>query len=128
MTSFRASLRLHPGNPGRYLVTPSRRSAIHAERYRSQRFDLDADLVARVEPLGLDHAAEQHELAGMECPETVFGTGVCQPRQCLERMTHHQCAGSSAYIEAIDVGSAEQSLQIQSPPVAHRIAEHATRV
>jgi hypothetical protein len=51
----------------------------HVERNRSQRFDLDARPVAGFQPLGFDHAAEQHELAGMEGPEAVLRAGVCQP-------------------------------------------------
>ena len=53
---------------------------------------------------------------------------VCQPRQRLERVAHHQRTRAPADIDAIDGGDAGQTRHIQPPPIADRIAQHATAV
>jgi len=70
-------------------------SAIDCQLERPQLFDFDAYPRTRAQPLGFHQAAQQHDLARSERIKAMLRARVRKPRQCVERMTHHQRAGAA---------------------------------
>src|SRR5690348_10866334 len=99
----------------------------HLKLYLAQCLDLNADMIAGREPFRLDQAAEEHELPAFQSPSALCPR-IGEPCQRIEGMAEHHCADTVPDFGTIDQCTPFQGRKIKAPPIARRVAQHATSI